>query len=121
MADTPTRVLVIDDDPNLTRLLSLLLEMEGWEAWIERDGTAGLQRALEGRADLILLDLMLPGLSGWEVLKRLREAEQTRRTPVIVLSARGGEAVIEGADYMSKPFDPQELMERVRGMLAEAP
>ncbi|TAM57918.1 response regulator [bacterium] len=119
MAD-PARVLVIDDDPHLTRLLSLLLEMEGWEAWVERDGLAGLQRALEGNADLILLDLMLPGLSGWEVLKRLREAEQTRLTPVIVLSARGGEVHVEDADYMSKPFDPQRLVERMRGIIAEA-
>lgn len=118
MAET-TKVLVIDDDINLTRLLSLLLEMEGWEACVERDGVAGLRRALEMPVDLILLDLMLPGLSGWEVLKRLRESEQTRRTPVIVLSARGGETAVEDADYMSKPFDPQVLVERVRGKLAE--
>src|SRR5579872_617817 len=116
-----TRVLVIDDDPNLTRLLSLLLEMEGWEVHVECDGLAGLRRALEHPpVDLILLDLMLPGLSGWEVLKRLREAEQTKETPVIVLSARGGEVHVEGADYMSKPFDPRLLVERVRGKLAEA-
>ena len=116
----PARVLVIDDDPHLTRLLSLLLEMEGWEAHVERDGVAGLRHALEGRVDLILLDLMLPGLSGWEVLKQLRESEQTRLTPVIVLSARGGEVHVEGADYISKPFDPQQLVERMRGILAEA-
>ncbi|HVA38470.1 MAG TPA: response regulator [Candidatus Dormibacteraeota bacterium] len=119
MAD-PSRVLVIDDDPNLTRLLSLLLEMEGWEACVERDGISGLRHALESPVDLILLDLMLPGLSGWEVLKRLRESEQTREVPVIVLSARGGEVTVDGADYMSKPFDPQVLVERVRGKLAEA-
>ncbi|TAM77877.1 response regulator [bacterium] len=116
----PIRVLVIDDDPHLTRLLSLLLEMEGWEARVECDGLAGLQRALEDRVDLILLDLMLPGLSGWQVLKRLRESEKTRLTPVIVLSARGGDVHVEGADYISKPFDPQQLVERMRGILAEA-
>jgi DNA-binding response OmpR family regulator len=118
------RVLVVEDNRNLAEGLRSNLEFEGHEAEIARDGTGGLIRARTRSHDLIVLDLMLPGLDGFRVLEALR-AERIP-TPVLVLTARGDEAdkvrgLRGGADdYVTKPFALRELLARVEALLRRA-
>jgi two-component system response regulator CpxR len=118
MSDRP-EILVIDDDAELCELLSELLGQEGYDVESAGDGKRGLSRAEEKAFALIVLDVMLPGLNGFEVLTRLR---QTSRTPVIMLTARGEDVdrivgLEMGADdYLPKPFNPRELVARVRAI-----
>lgn len=114
------RILLIDDDAELCALLSELLVREGFTVECEHQGNRGLDRALNGSHDLVVLDVMLPGLDGFEILRRLRERS---RVPVLMLTARGEDmdriAGLEmGADdYLAKPFNPRELMARIRAIL----
>lgn len=114
------RVLVIEDDRKTAETIGLYLEHAGHEATLERDGTRGLDRALSSTWDLILLDVMLPGLDGLEICRQLRE---TAAAPVIMITALGQEeALVRGLDagaddYVTKPFSPRELMARVRAVL----
>lgn len=119
-AETSKRLLVIDDDVPLSTLIAEFLEREGFEVALAHDGTTGLDRALETSWQAIVLDVMLPGLGGFEVLRRLREQS---RTPVIMLTARG-ESVdrivgleMGADDYVPKPVDPRELAARIRAVL----
>ena len=113
-------VLVIEDEVNLARFVELELQHEGYETHVEDNGRCGLQAALDNDYDLILLDLMLPELSGLEVARRLREV---KNTPIIMMTAR--DSVIDrvsgldyGADdYVVKPFAIEELLARVRALL----
>ncbi len=115
------RILIIEDNRNLALGLRTNLEFEGHEAEIARDGTGGLMRARTRSHDLVILDLMLPGLDGFRVLDTLR-AEQIA-TPVLVLTARGDESdkvrgLRSGADdYVTKPFALRELLARVEALL----
>ena len=112
------KILLIEDDADIAAFLSMELEHEGYAVSVERDGPGGQQAALAGGADLILLDVMLPGLNGLEVLRRLRAADV--KTPVILLTAR--DSVMDkvagldtGAnDYVTKPFHIEELLARIR-------
>ena len=112
-------ILVIDDDVELAGLLGTFLQREGFQAEFAHDGRTGLDRALHGGFDLIVLDVMLPGLDGYEILRRLR---QQSRVPVIMLTARGEEVdritgLETGADdYVPKPFNPRELVARMRAI-----
>ncbi len=114
------RVLVIDDDVELCALLQEFLRREGFEIDCEYDGRRGLERSLEGGHDLVILDVMLPGLDGFEILRRLR---QQSRVPVLMLTARGEDVdriiglELGADDYLSKPFNPRELAARVRAIL----
>lgn len=118
------RILVIEDEPTLSRLLSYNLAQEGYAVDTANDGAEGLRAAGEEPYDLIVLDLMLPGMDGYEVLTRLRE--QGSRTPVIILTARNEESdVVKGLklgadDYMTKPFGVAELLARVSAVLRRA-
>jgi len=118
MSDRP-EILVIDDDAELCELLSELLGQEGYDVESAGDGKRGLARAEEKAFALIVLDVMLPGLNGFEVLQRLRKSS---RTPVIMLTARGEDVdrivgLEMGADdYLPKPFNPRELVARVRAI-----
>ena len=118
------RVLIIEDNRNLALGLRTNLEFEGHEAEIARDGTTGLMRARTRGHDLIVLDLMLPGLDGFRVLEALRS--EGLATPVLVLTARGDEAdkvrgLRGGADdYVTKPFALRELLARVAALLRRA-
>lgn len=113
-------VLVIEDEENLARFVELELQHEGYETHVEDNGRSGLNAALANDFDLILLDLMLPELSGLEVARRLREE---KNTPIIMMTAR--DSVIDrvsgldyGADdYVVKPFAIEELLARVRALL----
>ncbi|HWC33999.1 MAG TPA: response regulator transcription factor [Mycobacteriales bacterium] len=115
------RVLVVDDERRLARALQAGLVREGYVVDVRHDGGAGLEAALGGEYDLILLDLMLPVLSGYEVVRRLRAAEVW--TPVLMLTAKDGEydeadALDEGADdYLTKPFSLVVLVARIRALL----
>ena len=113
------RILVIDDDVELASLLRTFLEREGFQPEFAHDGRSGLDRALQGGLDLIVLDVTLPGIDGFEVLRRLR---QQSRVPVIMLTARGEDVdrivglEIGADDYLPKPFNPRELAARIRAI-----
>ena len=117
MAD---RILIVEDEEKLARFVELELTHEGYEVQKAFDGRTGLAMALEGACDLILLDVMLPGMSGLELLRRLRKEKQI---PVILVTAR--DAVMDkvtgldmGADdYITKPFEIEELLARIRAAL----
>jgi DNA-binding response OmpR family regulator len=112
-------ILVIDDDRELCELLGEYLGQEGFAVESANDAAAGLSLALSGRHALVVLDVMLPGMSGFEVLRRIRERS---RVPVLMLTARGTEVdrivgLEMGADdYLPKPFNPRELVARIRAV-----
>jgi two-component system alkaline phosphatase synthesis response regulator PhoP len=116
-------VLVVDDEESIQRLLRFSLEREGFEVLTAGNGVEALKVAYARRPDLIVLDLMLPGMSGLDFLKFLRADEKLRETPVIILSCRGEEkdrvlGLETGADdYIPKPFGVRELIARVRAQL----
>jgi DNA-binding response OmpR family regulator len=118
---TDTHVLVIEDEPDLRAGLQHNLELEGYRVDTAADGKEGLRKARDGRPALILLDLMLPGMSGLEVLRHLRETG--RQTPVIIVSAKGQDRdKVQGLelgadDYLTKPFGISELTARIRAVL----
>src|SRR5687768_483158 len=111
------RVLIVDDDPQVLRLLRLNLEMEGYKVVIAGDGAEALKAVEQHRPDLVVCDVMMPGIDGLEVVRQLRAEKTTARLPVILLSAKAmrsdmREGLQAGADeYMTKPFDPAELIE----------
>ena len=114
-------ILVVDDDPRITDLMRRILAYEGYSVTIARSGTEALDRSLEHPPDLVVLDIMLPGLDGLEVAQRLRAAGDT--VPILMLTARGTVAdrvkgLETGADdYLVKPFAPEELVARVKALL----
>jgi DNA-binding response OmpR family regulator len=116
-------VLVADDDPDILALVTFRLERAGYDVVGANDGEQALQLALAQPPDLVVLDVMMPKLDGYEVTTRLRQNERTRRIPIILLTARVQEADIArgfevGADdYVKKPFSPQELGARVQAIL----
>lgn len=118
------RVLLIEDDPSILRGLELNLGIEGFEVRTAETGARGLKLALEWRPDLVVLDIMLPELDGYEVCRRLRAAGA--RVPVIILSAKGAEmdkvmGLDLGADdFVTKPFSLHELLARVKAQLRRA-
>jgi len=124
LAATPSSksipILLVDDDVQLCSSLKRLLSMDGFEVKAVHDGESGVRHALEGKYELVILDVMLPGGDGRKVLRRVRLASQV---PVIMLTARGDEAdriagLERGADdYLPKPFNPRELVARMRAIL----
>jgi len=120
------RILVVDDDADIRDMLGFKLAKAGFEVHTEEDGETGLAAARELSPDLILLDWMMPRLTGPEVCRELRDDEATARVPVILLTAKAQEADVQrgfatGAnDYISKPFSPRELMSRVQALLARS-
>jgi DNA-binding response OmpR family regulator len=123
---TPVTVLIVEDDADIAALIAHFLEKTGFGADIVSDGGRALARAKESSPDLVILDLMLPGLNGLEVCRALRADEKTALVPIIMLTARGEESerifgLDAGADdYLVKPFSPNELMARVRALLRRA-
>lgn len=116
-------ILVIEDDPDLVELLRYNLERESYRVTSAGTGSEGLSELRRERPDLVILDLMLPEISGFEVCRRLRKNSETQNLPVIMLTARSEEAdVIAGIelgadDYIKKPFSPRELVARVGAVL----
>ncbi len=119
----PARVLVVEDEPDIAALVAYQLAHAGYQVRTANDGREALAVVASDPPDLILLDLMLPGTSGTDVLRVLRSRKETAQTPVIVLTARGGEDDrVEGFelgadDYIAKPFSPKELVLRVKAVL----
>jgi DNA-binding response OmpR family regulator len=121
----PKPVLIVEDDPDIAEALRYNLEREGYTPLVAETGEKGLAAALDSKHPpaLILLDLMLPGISGSELCRRLRREPATRRTPLIILTARGSEAErvagleLGADDYVTKPFSVRELLARVRAVL----
>jgi two-component system, OmpR family, alkaline phosphatase synthesis response regulator PhoP len=115
-----TKILVIDDEPTITNLVTAYLKTEGYEVYTAADGTAGLKAARAFKPDLIILDVMLPGMDGIELLSRLRRESEVY---VILLTARTEETdkivglSVGADDYVTKPFSPRELVARVKAAL----
>ena len=122
MKNRPT-VLVVDDEPVVTEVVERYLRLEGYDVLLAADGLEAVHMASERQPDLVVLDLMLPGLDGFEVLKRLRDE---RPVPIIMLTARGEESdrivglELGADDYLGKPFSPRELVARVTAVLRRA-
>jgi phosphate regulon transcriptional regulator PhoB len=116
-------VLIVDDEPDLVELVSYNLKKEGFQVATAPDGGVALEKARKKNFDLIILDLMLPGIQGIELCRILRNDPKTERVPIIMLTAKGDEAdrirgLETGADdYMAKPFSPRELVARVKAVL----
>jgi diguanylate cyclase (GGDEF)-like protein len=119
-------VLVVDDDPDVARFVEVNLRSAGYEVTVASDGEEALERAVELRPDLVLLDVMMPKLDGFEVAQRLRRDSRTSSSSIIMLTAKAlsSDKVLglsSGADdYIIKPFDPVELLARVKGTLRRA-
>lgn len=117
------RILVVDDEPDITALVAYHLARGGYRVSTAASGTEALRLARAERPDLVILDLMLPGVSGYDVLAELRRLDDTRDVGVILLTARRDEVdrirglTLGADDYLTKPFSPQELSLRVRGLL----
>ncbi|MGZ8391206.1 MAG: response regulator [Gemmatimonadales bacterium] len=117
------RILVVDDEPDITALVAYHLAKAGFRVSTAANGTDALKAAREERPDIVILDLMLPGVSGYDVLAELRKREETREVGVILLTARREETdrirglSLGADDYLTKPFSPQELSLRVGGLL----
>lgn len=116
-----SRILILEDDESIADLEQDYLSISGFDVDVERDGEAGLQKALEGEYDLFILDLMLPGRDGFDICKRIREK---KNTPILMVSARKDDIdKIRGLglgadDYITKPFSPSELVARVKAHLS---
>ena len=119
-----TRVLVIDDEAPIRLLCRVNLEAEGMQVSEAADGPTGLEKARSERPDVILLDVMMPGLDGWRVAEQLIDDPGTRGIPIVFLTARAEfrdrakGLDIGGVDYITKPFNPLELAPMVRDLLA---
>jgi len=120
---TDARVLVVDDEPDILSILVYQFSREGFRVSTAVNGQSAISTAAEERPDIVILDLMLPGIDGYEVLARLRQNERTASIPVILLTARREEEErirgfeIGADDYVTKPFSPRELILRVEALL----
>ena len=116
-------ILIIDDDQDLARIVQLSLDQEGYQTVIATSGLEGLQEAYRVQPDLVILDIMMPGMDGWEVCRRLGEMSNV---PILMLTAKGTEAdIVKGLqigadDYLTKPFSVAELIARIQALLRRA-
>ena len=118
------RILIIEDDRSTARLTEYTLQQAGYEATVSADGFDGLRRALSDYPDLVILDIMLPGLDGYEVCHRLRQKPETANTPVLMISAKSRQEdkdvglKVGADDYLTKPVDPAEILAKVETLLS---
>lgn len=125
MSEAAKSILVVDDNEDIRSLLSIVLEKEGFLVFLAANGTEALEIRAKNHLDLILLDIMMPGMSGLEVLKTIREDKKNNEIPIIMITAKStiadiDEAVELGAtSYIIKPFRPANLIEKVNATLAE--
>lgn len=116
------RVLLIEDEPNIIEAISYLLSRDGWTVHVHSDGETAMDKVHQGRPDLIILDVMLPGRSGYDILRDLRAETLTRDVPVMMLTARGQAKDREMAEklgatqFMTKPFSNTDILESVRAL-----
>ena len=120
LGERPTRILVADDDPVILRLIEINLSLEGFEVALTERGEDTIEVARTTNPNLILLDVMMPGMTGWEVAERLKDDPATASIPIVFLSARTQEddrrrgEELGVAAYVTKPFDPSELVATIR-------
>src|SRR5947199_2730564 len=120
--DVRKRILAVDDQRHIARLVQYHLERAGYEVTLAYDGAEALEKVREIRPDLVILDVMMPGLTGFEVLRHLKEDPETEPIPVIMLTARSeADDALEGYDqgaqwYLGKPIDPNELLNSVNNV-----
>ncbi len=113
----PKRILVCDDDPVILRLLQVNLELEGFDVLLGHNGEEAVRIAASERPDLIILDIMMPRMDGYQACERLKAMDVTKDIPVVFLSAKAQQSDIEKgkasgvADYLIKPFDPNDLLD----------
>lgn len=113
-------ILIVDDERDYADMLRMRLEANGYEVTTAYDGESGLKAAQEGKPNLILLDVMMPGIDGFQVLSRLRRDEKTANIPVVMLTARGETKAImksqqlHAMDHLIKPCEPEELLSTVK-------
>ena len=121
------KILIADDEPNIVAAIEFLLQQNGYEVQIARNGEEALRLIEAWNPDLLLLDVMMPKKSGYEVCMRMRERPEWQHIKVVMLSAKGRETEINkglsiGADlYITKPFSTRELMAKIRGLLDQVP
>ncbi len=121
----PASILVVDDEPNIVLSLEFIMQNEGYDVTIAKDGEEALQAIKEKVPDLVLLDIMMPAMSGYEVCQRIRANPEWKNIRIVMLTAKGREVDREkgmamGADdYITKPFAARDLMARVKKILAE--
>lgn len=128
MADAPLRkVVCVEDEPEMIDLIRLILHRKGFEVVGAAGGKKGLDTIREQKPSLVLLDLMMPDMDGWEVYQQLKADKATRDIPVIVVTAKAqsidkvlGLHIAKVDDYISKPFSPQELLDSVENVLAKS-
>ncbi len=125
MSDDLTTVVCIEDEEEMIDLVRLILTRKGFEVIGAPGGREGLQKVKETLPDLVLLDLMMPDMDGWDVYQQLRANELTKEIPVIVVTAKAqsidkvlGLHIAKVDDYISKPFSPQELVSSIENVLA---
>ena len=120
------RILIADDEPSIVTAVEFLLTREGFEVEVARDGAEARERIESWRPDLVVLDVMMPQKSGYEVCRHIRERDDWRQIKVIMLSAKGRDTEVAkgmamGADaYVTKPFSTRDLMARIRTLLEQA-
>ncbi|MHB0877978.1 MAG: response regulator transcription factor [Anaerolineae bacterium] len=123
-AGAPTRVLCIEDDAEMIELITLILEQHGFDVVGRTNGVSGLEAARTAKPDIILLDLMMPEMDGWDVYRHLRQDPVLASIPVVVVTAKAqsidkmlGLHIAKVDDYVTKPFGPQELVKRIEDVL----
>ena len=120
------KILVVDDEIYIVHILDFSLGMEGYEVVTALDGEQALERLQSDKPDLIVLDIMMPKLDGYEVCKAIKSDPETRQIPVILLSAKGRNVDqklgfdVGADDYITKPFSPRKLVERINQLLGQA-
>jgi len=120
-----TKILVIEDDPGTLRLMVYTLQHEGYQVITAANGLDGLRKAMKEKPDLVVLDVMLPGIDGFEICHRLRADPQTAHLPILMLSGKAQEIdkatglKVGADDYITKPATPSETASRVRTLLAQ--
>ena len=120
------RIVIVEDDVDIAELVAFNMERQGWGCTLVHHGSEGWEEILRSRPDLVILDVMLPGMDGLQIFRAMKEHEMTRNIPAIFLTARGElddrlEGLSLGADdYVTKPFSPKELVLRVRNVLSRA-
>ena len=125
MSTIGKKILVIEDDPGFLRYLGLVFDKEGFEIIAASNGLEGLRKARQEKPDLIVLDVMLPGLDGFEICHRLRSEEPTAKLPILMLSAKGQDADkttaarVGASVFLSKPVDRVVLLNTLRDLLGE--
>jgi DNA-binding response OmpR family regulator len=121
----PKKILIVEDDPSFSRAINHIIEKEGYDVITANNGLTGLRMAQGEKPDLLILDVMLPGLDGFEICNRLRRDPPTATLPIIMLSAKGQEAdktmglKVGANEYLTKPVDRALLLEKITALLGK--